>query len=153
MGRFFMGFVYAARGIVQCVRQERNFRFHLCAAALVFFLAARYYGFDAVRWAILFLTVFGVLALEAVNSAVERAVGLPDEKHDALAGQAKDVAAGAVMLFSAGAVCVGAVLFWQPAVFRQIAADWAAHPVVPVVMALFLALAFVFVFGKRKDRE
>lgn len=151
MGRFFKGFVYAAKGIVLCVRKERNFRFHLCVAALVIFAAARYYAFDALRWAVLFVTVFGVLALEAVNSAVERAVGLPDERHDALAGQAKDLAAGAVLLFCGGAVCVGAALFWQPTVFRTILADWAQHPVVPVLLAVYTAAAGVFVFKKREE--
>ena len=151
MRRFFKSFVYAAKGIVLCIQKERNFRFHLCAAALVIFLAARYYDFNAVQWAVLFITVFGVLALEAVNSAVERAVGLPDEKHDALAGQAKDLAAGAVLLFCIGAVCVGSTLFWQPEVFRAIFSDWVRHPAVPVLLAVYAAAAFVFVFKKREE--
>ena len=45
MRRFFKSFVYAAKGIALCIQKERNFRFHLCAAALVIFLAliAMYY--------------------------------------------------------------------------------------------------------------
>lgn len=151
MRRFFKGFVYAAKGIALCVHEERNFRFHLCAAALVFFLAGRYYAFDALRWAVLFVTVFGVLALEAVNSAIERAVGLPDERHDALAGQAKDLAAGAVLLFCVGAVCVGAALLWQPEVFRVILKDWSRHPGIPVLLGIYAAAAGVFVFKKREE--
>ena len=151
MRRFFKSFAYAAKGIALCVQKERNFRFHLCAAVLLIFLAARYYSFDAVRWAVFFITVFGVLALEAVNSAVERAVGLPDERHDALAGQAKDIAAGAVLLFCMGAVCVGAALFWQPEVFRAILSDWLRHPAVPVLLAVYAAAAVVFVFKKREE--
>lgn len=151
MHRFFKGFVYAAKGIALCVRKERNFRFHLCAAALVFFLAGRYYAFDALRWAVLFVTVFGVLALEAVNSAIERAVGLPDERHDALAGQAKDLAAGAVLLFCVGAVCVGAALFWQPDVFCAILEDWFRHPAVPVLLTVYAAAAGMFVFKNREE--
>ena len=151
MRRFFKSFAYAAKGIALCVKKERNFRFHLCAAAAVIFLAARYYDFNAAHWAVLFITVFGVLALEAVNSAVERAVGLPDEKHDALAGQAKDLAAGAVLLFCIGAVCVGSTLFWQPEVFRAIFSDWVRHPAVPVLLAVYAAAAFVFVFKKREE--
>jgi diacylglycerol kinase len=151
MRRFFKGFVYAAKGIALCVQKERNFRFHLCVAAAVVFFALRYYSFDEVRWAVLFLTVFGVLALEAVNTAVERAVGLPDEAHDALAGQAKDLAAGAVLLFSIGAVCVGAALFWQVDVFRSILADWIQYPLIPVLLAVYAAAAAIFVFKKREE--
>ena len=151
MRRFFKCFAYAAKGIALCVKKERNFRFHLCAAAVVIFLAARYYDFNAAHWAVLFITVFGVLALEAVNSAVERAVELPDEKHDALAGQAKDLAAGAVLLYCIGAVCVGAVLFWQPEVFRAILSDWIRHPMVLLLLAVYVAAAIVFVFKKREE--
>jgi membrane protein DedA with SNARE-associated domain len=82
---------------------------------------------------------------------VERAVELPDEKHDALAGQAKDLAAGAVLLYCIGAVCVGAVLFWQPEVFRAILSDWIRHPMVPLLLAVYAAAAIVFVFKKREE--
>ena len=38
--RFGKGFVYAWNGIRAAVREERNFRFHLCAAVFVYMAAA-----------------------------------------------------------------------------------------------------------------
>ncbi len=140
------GFVYAAQGITGCVRSERNFRFHLCAAGLVLWFAARYYAFSPVHWAVLLLTVAAVLALEALNSAIERAVDAAVAYADPLAGQAKDIAAGAVLLLCFGAVGVGVALFWQPAVVSAILVGWVQNWHRPVLLALYLAAGAVFVF-------
>ena len=153
MKRFLRGFVYAGKGLFLCVRAERNFRIHLCAAVFVIFLAARYYAFDALHWAVLLATVFGVLTAEAVNSAVERAVGLPDEAHDALAGQAKDLAAGAVLLCCIGAVCVGVALFWPPEGFAALLRDWAMHPWVPALLVVYIVGSYIFVFLSENKRS
>lgn len=157
MRRFFKGFVYAGRGIAACVRSERNFRFHLWAGVLVFWLAARYYPLTRGEWAALALTVALVLALEAVNSAVERAVAKPDAAHDAFAGLAKDMAAGAVLLAALGAVAVGLALFWRPAVFGEIWVAWRAQPLRAVSLAGYFAAGAGFVFApeaaKRKPAD
>jgi diacylglycerol kinase (ATP) len=52
----------------------------------------------------------GVLAMEAMNSAVETCVNLAMPDQHPLAARAKDVAAGAVLLASLGAVAVGLIL-------------------------------------------
>lgn len=146
MRRFWMGFVFAGRGIAACVRAERNFRFHLWAGALVLWMAARYYPFTAAEWAVLLLGVALVLALEAVNSAIERAVAAPDRAHDAFAGQAKDMAAGAVLLGCVGAAAMGVALFWRPAVLGAIWAAWLAHPLRPLALVCYLTIGGRLVF-------
>ena len=70
---FARGFVYAYNGIRAAIREERNFRFHLCAA-LYAFVAAYWAQLPAVETALIALCVAAVLALELVNSAIERAV-------------------------------------------------------------------------------
>ena len=99
MRRFFAGFGYAAQGFWAAVKEERNLRFHLCAGAYVL-LASLFYSFSAVEYALLFLCIGGVIALELVNSAIERSVESPDPAHWRAAGGAKDMAAGAVLTFS-----------------------------------------------------
>lgn len=74
---FARGFVYAYNGIRAAIREERNFRFHLCAA-LYAFVAAYWAQLPAVETALIALCVAAVLALELVNSAIERAVDKPD---------------------------------------------------------------------------
>ena len=78
--RFARGFVYAYNGIRAAIREERNFRFHLCAA-LYAFVAAYWAQLPAVETALIALCVAAVLALELVNSAIERAVDKPDTTH------------------------------------------------------------------------
>ena len=96
MRAFIASFGYAARGVGRAVQAERNFRFELCAAVYVL-LACPFFGFAPAEWALVFLCIGGVLALELVNSAIERAVEDPDPAHWRPAGAAKDMAAGAVL--------------------------------------------------------
>ena len=116
---FFKGFYYAGRGIVTACR-GRNFRFHLCAMAFVIFFAARFYSFSAERWALLLLTCSAVLALEAVNTAIEKLADKVSPEKDPLIKAAKDCAAGAVLIAAMFAAAVGVFLFWNKDVFDLI---------------------------------
>ena len=108
--RFVDSFLYAAQGIRTAVREERNMRFHLCAAFYVY-LFSLFYGFGKTEYILITLMVCGVLALELVNSAIERAVDKPDTTHWWTAGAAKDMAAGAVLVMAIGTVIVAVCLF------------------------------------------
>ena len=116
---FFKGFYYAGRGIVTACGQ-RNFRFHLCAMAFVIFFAARFYSFSAERWVLLLLTCSAVLALEALNTAIEKLSDKVSPEKDPLIRAAKDCAAGAVLIASIFAVIIGVILFWDKEIFRLI---------------------------------
>ena len=89
----------AGSGIWQAIRQERNLRFHLAAAALVLY-GRSFYSFSAAEDAALFLTMGSVIAAELVNTAVERAVDLCCPRPNPLAKLAKDAAAGAVLVLA-----------------------------------------------------
>ena len=65
MGR---GFVYAYNGIRLAIREERNVRFHLCAAAYAY-AASALAGLDAGGFALVSLAVFCVIQAELMNSA------------------------------------------------------------------------------------
>lgn len=100
--------------------RERNFRFHLCAAAFVIFFAAKFYEFSRGEWALLLLTCGAVLSLEAVNTSVERLCDKVSPEKDAKIGSAKDCAAGAVLISAIIAVAVGVCLFGDLEKFREI---------------------------------
>ncbi|MGN0974728.1 MAG: diacylglycerol kinase family protein [Gemmiger sp.] len=143
--RFGRGFVYAWNGICAAVRQERNVRFHLCAALYVY-LAAWLAGLDRRDVALLSLCIFGVIGMELMNSAVERAVDKPDTGHWWSAGAAKDMAAGAVLVCAVGALCVGFCLFGTK---QAIGAIWNAlmqSPATVIALAASVVAAFFFVF-------
>lgn len=72
---------------------------------------AAWLQFSATEWALLVITIAGVWVTEGLNTAVEFVVDLVSPDYHQLAGWAKDVAAGAVLVASISAVIVGAILF------------------------------------------
>ena len=110
MKKFLKGFVYAGRGFLHCL-SERNFRFHLCAAAIVIFVASGFYELTRGERAVLLMTIGLVPALEAVNTSLERLCDRVDGGQNDLIRHAKDCAAAAVLIASVAAVAVGISLF------------------------------------------
>ncbi|MDA8347023.1 MAG: diacylglycerol kinase family protein [Thermaerobacter sp.] len=105
-------FRFAWRGVLRTFREEANFRVHLIVAEAILYLAFVERA-SATSWAILSLAVGLVVALELLNTAVERAVDLGTQgKHLPLAAAAKDASAGAVLAGSLSAAAVGFALLW-----------------------------------------
>lgn len=142
--KFLKGFYYAGRGIALAAR-ERNFRFHLCAAAFVIFFAAKFYDFSRGEWAALLLTCGAVLSLEAANTAIERLCDKVSPEKDPQIGAVKDIAAGAVLISAIVAAAVGACLFWDLERFAEIAAFF-SDPARLIGLAAAVAGAWCLVF-------
>lgn len=101
----------ALRGLAYAYRTEPHVRFHLVAlvGALAAARAVHLAGWEL---AYLLLTALLVIAAELVNTAIERAVDLAAAgRLQPLAGQAKDVAAGGVLLVAIHALWAGLWLF------------------------------------------
>ena len=142
---FFHSFGYAAKGVRTALREERNMRFHLCAAIYVYIVSA-FMGFSAAEYALVTILICGVMALELVNSAIERAVDAPDPAHWLAAGAAKDIAAGAVLVFSIGAAVCGVLLFWRPARLLAMCGWFLSHLPLLFLLCISLPAAWIFVF-------
>jgi undecaprenol kinase len=100
----------AARGAALAAREERNVRVHLAAAGLTA-AAGVVLGCGPAEWALLSLAIAAVLAAELLNSAVERlARALTPDQHPLLR-DALDLASGAVLVTSLGALGVAAGVF------------------------------------------
>ncbi|MDQ0161303.1 diacylglycerol kinase family protein [Aeribacillus alveayuensis] len=109
--RFFHSFVFAWQGIISTVKSERNFRIHLLASVLVI-IAGIYFRISLLEWIILFLLIGGILALELINTAIECVVDLVmQKKYHPLAKTAKDVGAGAVLVYVIISVIIGILIF------------------------------------------
>ncbi len=148
--RFARGFVYAYNGIRAAVQEERNFRFHLCAAFYAF-VAAFWAELDPVETALIALCVAAVLALELVNSAIERAVDKPDTTHWWSAGAAKDMAAGAVLVMAVGTLIVALCVFWPR--LGTLWANFTLRPTRPAGLVLTLVIFFKFIFRSSNSTE
>lgn len=162
MKKFLRSFVYAFRGVLFCIANEQNFRVHMCFTAYMFGFLKIYDFFEVSRteFAVLFALCGLVMSLEAVNTAVERAVDLAaDGRKSELAKVAKDAAAGAVLISALASVAAGISIMFQPEAFAKMFEYYKEN--IPVFILLIVSLAFsvAFVligpkklFGKRENK-
>ena len=110
-------FGFALEGVSYLIRTQRNARIEVAIGAAVVALAALL-GISALEWAVLVLAIALVLALEALNTAIELAVTLASPDRHPLAKAAKDVSAATVLIAAVGAVIVGLAILGPPLVAR-----------------------------------
>ena len=102
---------FALTGIFTAFKEERNLRKHVLSALAVI-VAGLIFDLSAIEWLFLFLSIFLVIAFEIVNSAIENVVDLASDYHFSMrAKNAKDMAAGAVLVVSGFAVVTGLIIF------------------------------------------
>lgn len=94
---FFKNTGYAISGLKDLVKTEKSFKIELAITLLllpvIFFLEA-----SLTHKILLFISLFGMLIAEAINSAIERVVDLVTLEHHHMAGRAKDVGSAVVFL-------------------------------------------------------
>jgi diacylglycerol kinase len=110
-------FRFAFAGLGNALRTQRNARIHVSIAAVVLVLGVAL-GLDALEWAVIALTVGFVLVAELFNTVIEAVVDLVTDEYHPLAKQAKDVAAGAVLISAMAAVVVGVLILGPPLLTR-----------------------------------
>jgi diacylglycerol kinase (ATP) len=109
---------HAARGIAVVLRTQHNAWLHATATALVL-AAGIYVELSRLEWCAIVLAMMAVWTAEALNTAIELVIDLASPDVHPLAGRAKDVAAGAVLISACGAVIVGFLVF-SPHVFSEL---------------------------------
>ena len=110
---FWLSFAFAWQGLVYTVRTQRNARRHVTIALAVIAMAL-WLQIDALRWAVLVLTIGAVCAGETINTTVEALVDLMSPEWHERAKVAKDVSAGAVLLLAITAMVVGLLVLGPP---------------------------------------
>ena len=83
----------------------------LALATLLTIGAGAYLSLSALEWCAILLALGLVWAAEGLNTALERLTDLVSPGFHPLAGKAKDLAAGAVLLASIAAFLTGLVVF------------------------------------------
>ena len=102
---------FALTGIFTAFKEEKNMRSHVLSA-LSAIIAGLIFRISATEWLFLLLSIFLVIAFEIMNSAVENVVDLASDYHFSMrAKNAKDMAAGAVLVVSGFAVITGLIIF------------------------------------------
>lgn len=103
-------FVYAFAGIGWMLRSQRNAQVHVLITCIVI-IAGCLFRISVGEWLALIMFITLVLALEALNTALEAVVDLASPQIHPLARRAKDAAAGAVLISAIGAVVAGVIVF------------------------------------------
>ena len=98
-------FGYALMGIYIATREQLNIKIHFLAVIVVT-CAGIFFHITAYEWCLVVICYGMVLTAELFNSAIENVVDLISPGHHPLAGKAKDIAAGAVLV---SAVCTAVV--------------------------------------------
>lgn len=154
MRGFLRSFRYAGRGLALCLR-ERNFRCHAAVFSYMVGYLVIYDWFVLSRseWAALLLASAFVLVAEAVNTAVEVLVDLASPGQHPLAGKAKDIAAGAVLLCAIFAVTIGVVILYQPEAFAKMLAYYKENPWMLFALGLSLGITGMVVLRPVKKEK
>jgi len=104
-------FLYAFKGLFDLLSgRHPNALIHLLAIFVVTILGM-YYQLSNIEWCVIILCFGLVLALEAINSALEYLVDLASPNYHPLAGKAKDIAATAVLITAISSVCIAILIF------------------------------------------
>ncbi|WP_205501188.1 diacylglycerol kinase [Rufibacter psychrotolerans] len=104
-------FGYALKGIAAAFRSEINLRWHVLSAGGVVALGF-YVGLTPLEWVVITLSIGLVWMAELFNTALEVVVNLVSPGRHPLAGKAKDIAAGAVLVAAVTAAVAGMLVFF-----------------------------------------
>ena len=100
----------AFRGIFWMLRSERNFQIEVFGLTVNLFLII-FLKLNASDAAVILTVCFAVLALEILNTCIEKICDIIQPEYDERIKIIKDISAGAVLLMTIGSLGVGAYIY------------------------------------------
>jgi diacylglycerol kinase (ATP) len=138
-------FDHAVRGVLFCVRNERNFRIHLIFAFGAL-LGSVFLHLSLVEFYVLLLVITMVLIAEMVNTALEKLVDLATPEYNRLAREIKNIGAACVLVAVVVSLFIGYLILGkhipdrtEKAVQTIITSPWYLS-----VIALILTYGLIF---------
>jgi diacylglycerol kinase len=110
MMKFLKGFSYAFNGLKYAFSSQINMKFHILATLFVI-AAGLFFKIENWEWIAIVLCISLVMALELVNTAIEKLTDLSTKEIHPLAKIVKDCAAAAVLIAAIGAAVAGCIIF------------------------------------------
>lgn len=104
-------FRHAIAGIARMIRCQHNAWIH-AGATLIVLIAALLFRVSTADWCWIILAISIVWTAEALNTAFEFLADIASPEFHPLIRDAKDVAAGAVLITALAAAVIGALVFW-----------------------------------------
>jgi diacylglycerol kinase len=108
--KHFNSYRYAIRGIRLAFRYEHNMRYHLAAGIAVIILNYLL-GISRTDWLITLILIGLAWMSEVFNTAIEKLADRVSKDQDPLIGNAKDLAAGAVVIICFFAVICALIIY------------------------------------------
>lgn len=110
----------AWRGLQHTWRTQGHIKFHIVTGISVLCLAW-WWKISTLECLILIIAIGAVIGAEVMNTAIETVVDMAQPNFNPLAGMAKDVAAGAVLVTTIQAIAIGIIVF-SPRLFHIVRA-------------------------------
>lgn len=109
--RFIRSFRFACNGLGIALKGEQNLRFHFIMVVVVsaFGVALQ---INLVEWLIVLILYGLVIAVEMLNTSIEKLCNLVHPEKDDRIAEIKDIAAGAVLWISILAAIAGIIIFF-----------------------------------------
>ena len=133
----------AIEGVILAVKTQRHMRYHLFAAlsALILGLVLNISRTDFI---LLCMAIVLVLVTEMLNTAIETTVDMISEEYHPKAKNAKDIAAGVVLIASIGSLMLAYLILYPAFKEAVMAGHWQMRKAPSDVVA-FVALAVVII--------
>ena len=105
--RIFKAFVYSSKGLISVFKTEVAFR-----QELILFIIGTFFCFSlslsGIERALLFFSLFLIVLMELINSAIETVIDRISPKYNPLSGRAKDIGSSLVLM-----AFVNAIIVWM----------------------------------------
>ncbi len=149
MKQFVKSLNNALRGIIYCIKSERNFRVHTVVALYVLAFSILF-NLSTIQYAILFITIALVIGAEMVNTAIEKILDFISEDYNVVTKIVKDISAGFVTLFAILAIFEGFILFGDVKVIIDVLFKLINDKLALILLILSFIISYLYIkFGLR----
>jgi diacylglycerol kinase len=101
---------HALEGVAWALKTQPNYQIHI-VLSIIALVGAYVYNISQYELLMIILLISVGLAIETVNTSIERAADAIDTQWREDIKQTKDLAAGAMLLFAIGAVVIAGMIF------------------------------------------
>lgn len=108
--KLFRSFGFALNGLKTCFASETNFKIHVFLGIIVLLLSAGF-AISSVEWMIVIICMALVIAMEILNTAIEKLCNLVHKEFHPGIKTVKDMAAGAVLISAVASLIAGGIIF------------------------------------------
>jgi diacylglycerol kinase len=108
--RLVQSFKYAFKGVIYSFKEEQNIKIHFIVTAVIIIFAI-YFRISALEIIALIIVIFFVIAMELVNTILERVVDIIKPRMHPYAKNIKDMQAAVVLMAAIASILVGIIIF------------------------------------------